>query len=196
MNTDDRHSAPFPLEGGSEGSDRFARTLRIKAGGVARAKRLRADPTFTEAKLWKHLRRFAVRFRRQAPIGAYVVDFACHRARLVVEVDGGVHALPEVAVRDLARDEWLTGQGYRVLRFTTRQVEDDIDAVLEAICKASPLPLEGEGVGGGGEGTRHQEVAHEALSNAAPSPSAPESNHPATTPSQPFPLEGKGSSNI
>ena len=197
MTAEGDRSAPLqPSAHEAEGLDRFGRTPRIKAGGVARARRLRTDPTFTEARLWKHLRRFAVRFRRQAPIGAYVVDFACHRARLVIEVDGGVHNLPEVAVRDMVRDEWLAGQGYRVLRFTTRQVEDDIDAVLQAICKASPLPLEGEGVGGWGEGTPHQTLAREALSDPVPSPFEPASNHPASTPSQPFPLEGKGSSEI
>ncbi|MBB4083812.1 endonuclease domain-containing protein [Brevundimonas lenta] len=156
---------------------------------IGRARRLRADPTHTEAKLWARLRQFDVRFRRQAPIGPYVVDFACHRARLVIEVDGGVHNLPEVAVRDLARDEWFAGQGYRVLRFTTRQVEYEIDTVLDAIRKASPLPLEGEGGGGWGGGTLLPEMSPE-----TPASSSPLIEHPATTPSQPFPLEGKGSS--
>ena len=169
--------------------DRFAGPDRIKPGGVTRAKRHRAEPTYTEAKLWKRLRTFAVRFRRQAPIGAYVVDFACHRARLVVEVDGGVHNLPEVAVRDMVRDEWLTSQGYRVLRFTTREVEDDIEGVLATIRTASPLPLEGVE-----EGTPHQALMRAASPNAGQSPSEPISNQPASTPSQPFPLEGKGSS--
>ncbi|NJC41585.1 very-short-patch-repair endonuclease [Brevundimonas alba] len=127
-----------------EGFDRFAGPDRIKPGGVQRSRRLRATPTFTEEKLWKSLRTLAIRFRRQAPIGPCVVDFACHRARLVIEVDGGVHSLPEVAVRDLGRDEWLAAQGYRVLRFTTRQVEDDIESVLASIRAASPLSLDDE----------------------------------------------------
>lgn len=127
-----------------EGFDRFAGPERIKPGGVRRGRRLRTTPTFTEEKLWKSLRLLAVRFRRQAPIGPYVVDFACHRARLVIEVDGGVHSLPEVAIRDLGRDEWLAAQGYRVLRFTTRQVEDDIESVLASIRAASPLSLDDE----------------------------------------------------
>ncbi|MDI1282329.1 endonuclease domain-containing protein [Brevundimonas sp.] len=178
---------PSPLEG--EGFDRFARTPRIKAGGVNRARRLRKAPTFTEARLWKRLRTFAVRFRRQAPIGPFVVDFACHRAKLVIEVDGGVHTLPEVALRDVERDAWLTGQGYTVLRFTSRQVEDDIETVLDQVRRASPLPLEGEGGGGWGE----------AAGPAGRSPETPASccltaQYRAFTPSQPFPLEGKGSS--
>lgn len=124
---------------------RFADRDRATPSVVRRAGRLRDDQTFTEAKLWKHLRQFEVRFRRQAPTGPYVVDFACHRARLVIEVDGGVHNLPEVAVRDMQRDEWLTGQGYRVLRFTTTLVEDDIEAVLTTIRQSSPFPLKGKG---------------------------------------------------
>ena len=69
-------------------------------------------------------------------MGPYVVDFACHRANLVVEVDGGIHQLTDVAIRDLERDAWLKTQGYVVLRFSTRQVEDDIDGVVSAIRNA------------------------------------------------------------
>ncbi len=66
-------------------------------------------------------------------MGRYIADFVCHRANLVIEVDGGVHQLPDVAVRDLERDAWLISQGYTVLRFTTRQVEDDIDGVVRTV---------------------------------------------------------------
>ncbi|MDQ7813394.1 endonuclease domain-containing protein [Brevundimonas sp.] len=159
---------------------------------MARARKLRAAPTRTEDKLWIRLRKLSVRFRRQAPIGPYTVDFACHRACLVIEVDGGVHNLPEVAVRDLQRDEWLRAQGYRVIRFSTKQVEDDIEGVLAAIRNASPLPLDGEGVGGWGGGTLRQDVACEASSNGDRSPAAPSDNQPASTPSQPSPVEGEG----
>lgn len=131
---------PSPVEG--EGYDRLDRETRAAPKVVARARKFRAALTHTEAKLWKHLRALPVRFRRQAPVGPYVVDFTCHRACLVVEVDGGVHNLPEVALRDLQRDEWLAMQGYRVLRFTTKQVEDDIESVLANIRAASPLSLD------------------------------------------------------
>jgi 5-methyltetrahydrofolate--homocysteine methyltransferase len=70
-------------------------------------------------------------------MGHYVVDFVCHRANLVIEVDGGVHQRPDVAVRDLARDAWLISQGYTVLRFTTQQVENDIDGVVRDIRNAA-----------------------------------------------------------
>ncbi len=119
-----------------EGFERFAGPERIKPGGVKRAKRPRSAPTYTEAKLWDRLRVFDVRFRRQAPIGPYVVDFACLRKRFVVEVDGGVHERSDVAVRDLKRDDWLASQGFGVLRVSAKRVEDDIDGVVDEIAKA------------------------------------------------------------
>ena len=154
---------PFPLKG--EGLDRFARTPRIKTGGVTRARVLRANPTSAEAKLWKHLRRLEVRFRRQAPIGPYVVDFACQPARLVIEVDGGIHDLTDVALRDLKRDEGLASEGYRVIRIPNRRIETDLEAVVAEISKAAGVFV-------------------------------PPGSVRASTPSPPFPLEGKGSSEI
>ena len=127
-------SQPSPVEG--EGFSRFGRTDQVSGKMVRRARALRATPTWTEAKLWDRLRLLSVRLRRQAPMGRYVVDFVCHRANLVIEVDGGVHQRPDVAVRDLERDAWLISQGYAVLRFTTRQVENDIDGVVRDIRNA------------------------------------------------------------
>jgi len=141
--------------------DRFARTSKIKDGGIVRARRLRADPTHAEARLWKRLRTFDIRFRRQAPIGPYVADFACLSAKLVIEVDGGVHDLTDVALRDLNRDQWLASQGYRVLRIPNPRIETDIEGVVADIAKAVGV-------------------------------SSPPTSARASTPSQPFPLEGKG----
>jgi very-short-patch-repair endonuclease len=59
-----------------------------------------------------------------------VPDFACHRAALVIEIDGGVHQRPDVALRDLERDQFFESQGYAVLRVSTGEVEDDIDGLL------------------------------------------------------------------
>jgi len=143
--------------------DRFAGPDRIKPGGVQRASRLRATPTWTEAKLWERLRLLDIRIRRQAPIGPYVVDFACLRAKLVIEVDGGVHERTDVALRDLERDAWLAEQGFRVMRIASKRVEKDLDAVVAEIEVAICVCV-------------------------------PNLNQTATTPSQPFPLEGKGSS--
>ena len=70
-------------------------------------------------------------------MGSIVPDFVCHPAALVVEVDGGVHSLPDVAVRDMERDAWFKSQGYAVLRFPVSQVEDDIEGVVSTIRNAA-----------------------------------------------------------
>ena len=128
-------SQPSPVEG--EGFSRFGRTDQVSGRMVRRAQSMRAQPTWTEAKLWDRLRQLSVRFRRQAPVGRYIVDFVCHRANLGIEIDGGVHQRPDVAVRDLERDAWFDNQGHAVLRFSTRQVEDDIDGVVSSIRNAT-----------------------------------------------------------
>lgn len=112
---------------------------------TALPRRLRRESTPAERRLWGHLRdrRLGVRFRRQHPIGPYVADFACVEARLVVEVDGGVHAARDE--HDLIRTRALQTAGWRVLRATNDAVFADLASVLErieaAIMKArSPHP--------------------------------------------------------
>ncbi|MGZ9098881.1 MAG: endonuclease domain-containing protein [Brevundimonas sp.] len=177
--------------------DRFAKPQRIKPGGRERAKRLRAKPTWTEAKLWERLRLLPVRIRRQAPIGPYVVDFACLRARLVIEVDDGVHDLTEVALRDLKRDIWLAEEGFRVLRIDSRRIPSELNAVMieitTAIRQTTPLPLEGEGVGGWGGGTVSEGQGSETPNGIGQRLRSSDDDQPDTTPSQPSPLEGEGS---
>ena len=119
-------------------------------GAVARARGLRARMNAPEQRLWRELRKLGAHVRRQAPIGRYVADFACHARRLVIEVDGGVHErLAEVALRDIERTAWLEGQGYKVLRFTDVQVMNDVHTVVDEIRKALALPLDRGGLGGG-----------------------------------------------
>lgn len=94
---------------------------------------MRHIATDAEKKLWRLLRSRqldAVKFRRQAPIGAYIVDFVCHEKRLVVEVDGGQHA---DSAKDLERDQWLKNAGYRVLRYWNNDVLKNPGGVLESI---------------------------------------------------------------
>jgi very-short-patch-repair endonuclease len=171
----------------------FTTPSRIAPRERARARHLRSAPTWTEAKLWERLRKLDIRIRRQAPIGPYVADFACLRARLVIEVDGGVHNRTDVALRDLRRDEWLANEGYRVLRIDSRRIPHDLDAVVAEITQAirlkAPLPLEGEGAGGWGEAATSNSLAQE----ASPRLQRSTDNHPANTPTQPSPLEGEGS---
>lgn len=97
------------------------------------ARRLRVGQTDAEQKLWQHLRDRrlqGLKFRRQKPIGRYIVDFICHERMLVVELDGGQHL---ESTADQARDEWLSAKGLRVLRFWNHDVLQQMEAVLEAI---------------------------------------------------------------
>jgi very-short-patch-repair endonuclease len=117
---------------------------------VPRARRLRRDMTDAERKLWWNLRRLPIEhshFRRQATIGPYFADFACHERRLVIEVDGGQHNKPDNVARDAERSAYLQSQGYRILRFWNNDVLKNINGVMEAILaamhqnEASPPPL-------------------------------------------------------
>ena len=100
------------------------------------ARQLRGDPTPAERLLWRHLRRRGLdgaRFRRQHPVGPFVVDFVCLERGLVVELDGGQHADPEELRRDAERTQVLAERGFRVLRFWNSQVLTETNAVLEVI---------------------------------------------------------------
>jgi len=99
-----------------------------------RARDLRRDPTEAERALWKHLRLRQLhghKFRRQQPLGRYIVDFVCLEKRLIVELDGGHHA--EQVASDIERTAWLEAQGFRVMRFWNHDVLRDIEAVKEVI---------------------------------------------------------------
>ncbi len=88
-------------------------------------------------RLWYHLRahRFlGLKFKRQKPIGPYIVDFACPALRLVIEIDGGQHS--EEAEYDRRRDAWLHKRGYTVLRFWNNEVMENMEGVLERIVVA------------------------------------------------------------
>ena len=102
---------------------------------TSRARELRRNPTNAERALWKHLRlrQFnGQKFRRQAPIGPYIVDFVCFQLRLIIEVDGGHHS--EQREHDSQRTSWLESQGFRVLRFWNNQVLNAVeDAIAEAL---------------------------------------------------------------
>jgi very-short-patch-repair endonuclease len=132
--------SPPPLRGRS---DRVA----VREGGPqpahhrpipwrAQARALRHNMTEAERRLWYWLRahRFSgVAFRRQSPIGSYIVDFVSHTHRLVIEIDGGQHS---ENTSDVRRDDWLSSKGYRVLRFWNSEVLRDRDRVLARIAEA------------------------------------------------------------
>ncbi|MBV9331884.1 MAG: endonuclease domain-containing protein [Alphaproteobacteria bacterium] len=99
---------------------------------------MRSNPTVAERTLWQILRRkrFGVRFRRQQPIGPFVVDFYCAPAKLVIELDGNHHLSPEESSYDERRSRWLQSQGYAVIRFENSGVLNYEEAVIERIMAA------------------------------------------------------------
>ncbi len=117
---------------------------------TSRARELRRNQTRAEAKLWSALRNrqlSGLKFRRQVPLGPYVVDFFCLSASVVVEVDGGQHGSPEGRSQDTGRTHWLEAEGYRVLRFWNNEVSDNLEGVLAVILETTtgddPSPSSG-----------------------------------------------------
>ena len=114
-------------------------TMEAPKATVQRARSLRRRLTPPEARLWVALRGKALgwRFRRQHPIGPYVLDFYCDRAKLAVEVDGSVHYVGANPARDARRDEWMLERGVRTLRLSAILIRDDLDAALRMIDHAA-----------------------------------------------------------
>ena len=113
-------------------------TRRVHPAILARARELRCPMTPQEAKLWSRLRRkqlHGIKFRRQHPMGRFILDFFCYQHKLVIEIDGGHHAEPEQQAYDQARTEWLEARGLRVVRFTNRDIDTNIDGVLNEIAR-------------------------------------------------------------
>ena len=112
----------------------------------ARARLMRQNPTLAEDILWRRLRRKQVgnlRFRRQHPIGRFIVDFYCAEAKLVIEVDGSVHNEPGHDEYDAERQAFLEELGLNVLRFENTQVLRETDAVVEVIAEQAKWIMEG-----------------------------------------------------
>jgi len=123
----------------------------------AYAREMRGRMTDAEALLWMLLRNRRIagaKFRRQHPVGRYILDFYCGENQLGIELDGGQHG--EAVNYDQQRDGWLSSQGIQVLRFWNNQMLAETEAVMEAIYRAVvdtnfdkkvPLPQAGEGLG-------------------------------------------------
>ena len=123
---------PARSAGSSGGGDVDCSAATLKQ----RARKLRAEATDAERALWSRLRRRQVldcKFRRQQPLGRYIVDYVCFEKRLIVEVDGSQHI--EQQSYDEARTQWLESQGYRVLRFWNDEVLNRTESVVEAIAE-------------------------------------------------------------
>ena len=161
-----------------------------------RARSLRRNLTNAERIIWYAVRAHRLNgasFRRQAPIGPFIVDFACQDEKLIIEIDGGQHFEDAQEKRDARRDAFLKGKGYRVLRFNNHDVMTNRRGVLEAIdaaLAASPSPPSPARGGGGADASQA----------APPSLSLPRKGggNPQTTaaqaasPSPPSPARGGG----
>ncbi|RYY65956.1 MAG: endonuclease domain-containing protein [Chitinophagaceae bacterium] len=100
------------------------------------AQRMRAQPTHAEMLLWNALRGKKIegyKFRRQHIIGRYIADLVCLKRRLIIEIDGLIHQLPDNQKSDAERQEELEGMGFTVIRFTNKEVETRLEDVLEKI---------------------------------------------------------------
>ena len=131
---------------GEEGARAKRGKMRGNPGAtIARARALRRNATPAETRLWRGLREAfpTTRFRRQVPLGPFFADFCSHGARLIVELDGGQHAISVEA--DNTRTAFLNGEGYRVLRVWNNDVIENLVGVLETIATILPSPLVGEG---------------------------------------------------
>jgi very-short-patch-repair endonuclease len=137
------------------------RSIRIKPQTTQNARQLRAAMTNAERRLWHSLRVRQIdghKFRRQYPLGRYIVDFVCLERRLIVEVDGGQHS--ERHVEDAIRSQWLRNKGFCVIRFWNNEIMNNLEGVTTMIRQALqmkgeppslPSPSQGEGVE-----TRHE----------------------------------------
>jgi len=103
---------------------------------ITRARELRREQTPAEEALWSLLRDrrlLRLKFRRQVPIGRFIVDFYCHRQKLVIELDGPVHEEPSQIVHDEERDLYLRSIGMTILRFSNQRIFEEPQAVLREI---------------------------------------------------------------
>lgn len=110
------------------------RRLHIHPGILTRARELRHPQTPAESAVWREIRNGQLqgyKFRRQHPIGMFIVDFYCASCRLIVEIDGDSHS--DQVEYDAERTQWLAERGCRVIRFANRDILHNLSGVLEAI---------------------------------------------------------------
>jgi very-short-patch-repair endonuclease len=103
------------------------------------SRQLRSNQTATEQLLWQAIRKkqlHGAQFYRQKPIAGYIADFYCAKAKLVIELDGGVHNASDAQEYDAIRDSVMVSLGLTVLRFSNTEVENSLPYVLEQISKA------------------------------------------------------------
>ena len=114
-------------------------SLDYNKNNIVLAKELRKNATEEEDRLWYgYLSKYKIRFQRQKAIGNFIADFYCHKAKLVIEIDGSQHRTAEGVQKDEYRTEILEGYDLKIIRFTNQQIKKDfmrvcmyIDAVIE-----------------------------------------------------------------
>ena len=113
---------------------------RIKPVTRKRARSLRNDMTYPEQKLWQSLRelkKLGLHFRRQAPIGPFIVDFACFKENVVIEIDGHTHSTVAELEYDRRRQKFLEGEGYKVIRCPNEDVMANDEGVIMEVLIAT-----------------------------------------------------------
>ena len=135
---------PTPLAGGARGGHSHSEigyygkqsNSTRKQQAQVRAQSLKENPTEAEKKFWSQAlakSHLGVKFRRQQPIGNYIVDFVCMDKKLIIELDGGQHNEPSERQKDNIRTAFLEQQGYRVIRFWNHEVIDNLEGVVDVI---------------------------------------------------------------
>src|SRR5215831_8522212 len=117
---------------------------RVSEEHRSHARSLRRTMTRAETLLWRYLKAHRIDglgFRRQAPMGNYIVDMVCHEARIVVELDGETHDFEQQQERDQIRDAWLATRGYVVLRFMNKDVLSNLEGVVTVIRETAKARL-------------------------------------------------------
>lgn len=126
----------FPLQAWRGIKGEVALHLRKQNNLVSLSKVLRKTQTPWEARLWRCLRakRFNhIKFKRQVPIGKYIVDFCCDARKLVIELDGSQHSEYRISQLDQAKQAYFTKEGYTLLRFWNNEIDNNLEGVLEKI---------------------------------------------------------------
>lgn len=139
-----RRLVPLPERGdiGAQAVSKREQHPRIHPTVRERARQLRSSLTPAEVVLWQHLRLHQLggfKFRRQHPIGRFIVDFYCAEHKLAVELDGDSHA--QQVEYDAARTKWLEQHGYRIVRFSNQDVMNSVEAVVAEIARQCGLTL-------------------------------------------------------
>lgn len=114
-------------------------TWNAKPDIFVKAKELRKSMTHAEEILWEHLRNKklnGMKFRRQHPIDMFIADFYCHEKKIIIELDGGIHDIPEQKEYDVGRAFLLEEKGFKILRFRNEEVINDVKDVLDRILKS------------------------------------------------------------